>query len=215
MHLSATIPASSQPSAIDNGQAGPLIPLRGEWTESDFLRLMDGPGVELSNGSPEYLPAPAEKHQLTAKVLFSELDRFVVEHGLGEVLFAGQRVRAWVGEIREPDVVFIREAHFDRCNDAFWEGADVVMEVVSEGGESRDRILKRHVYTRAGIPEYWIVDPLGETLQILTLSDEDYKLHADLGRGDVAQSPLLPGFSISVDALFSVARGKPYQRPNA
>jgi Uma2 family endonuclease len=201
----------SSDSAVD-WQVATLFPRRGEWTEADYLQLPDRPGVELSNGSLEYLPVPTEKHQLTTKALFGELDRFVVEHGLGEVLFSGQRVRAWEGEIREPDVVFIRETHFGRCTDSFWEGADLVMEVVSDGGESRDRIVKRQVYAQAGIPEYWIVDPIAETVQILTLSGDEYVLHSDLRRGAIAESPTLPGFTLSVDALFNVGRGKPYRR---
>ena len=50
---------------------------------------------------------------------------------LGEVLFAGVRVRLWPGKFREPDVLFMRAEHAGRITDEYWEGADLVMEVVS------------------------------------------------------------------------------------
>jgi hypothetical protein len=68
-------------------------------------------------------------------------------------------IRLWPGKYREPDIAYFRPG---RIRDPRQppDGADLVMEVASEGEENRKRDLqtKREEYARAGIAEYWIVD---------------------------------------------------------
>ncbi|MFO0956477.1 MAG: Uma2 family endonuclease [Isosphaeraceae bacterium] len=67
-------------------------------------------------------------------------------------------VRLGPDKIREPDIVFLLAEHADRIGKQVLEGADLVMEVVSED-RRRDLVEKRADYAEAGIPEYWIIDP--------------------------------------------------------
>ena len=71
----------------------------------------------------------------------------------------------------------------------------------SAGDPERDTKVKRVDYADAGIPEYWIVNPLDETITVLTLHD-DYDEHGIFKRGEPATSVLLPGFGVGVDAVF-------------
>jgi Uma2 family endonuclease len=87
----------------------------------------------------------------------------------------------------------------------FWEGADLVMEVVSED-RRRDFELKRTDYARAGIPEYWIIDPKFERVTVLSLKDGAYVVRGEFHRTQQASSALLDGFTIDVTALFDAAR---------
>ncbi|MCI0680895.1 MAG: Uma2 family endonuclease [Gemmataceae bacterium] len=86
------------------------------------------------------------------------------------------------------------------------EGADLVMEVVSEGEESRQRdlVTKRDEYARAGIAEYWIVDPELHRITVLALDGNAYREHGVFGAGQTATSALLPGYSVTVDDAFAV-----------
>jgi Uma2 family endonuclease len=87
----------------------------------------------------------------------------------------------------------------------YWDGADVVMEVVSPDDPTRDLETKRREYAQAGIPEYWLVNPLDETITVFTLPENEsvYAIHSVYDRSSVAESVLLPGFTVDVDACFT------------
>jgi Uma2 family endonuclease len=130
------------------------------------------------------------------------------------VLFAPLRVRLWRGKFREPDVVFMLREHAGRIGEKFWDRADLVMEVVSEDEEDRRRDLdtKRREYARAGIPEYWIVDPQEEQITVLRLAGKRYVLHGAFPRGAAATSHLLPGFTVDVNQALSQRLSAPGTR---
>ena len=86
----------------------------------------------------------------------------------------------------------------------------MVVEIVSEGKENRDRdlITKRIEYATAGIEEYWIVDPETRSVTVLVIDPTDrsnYRAHGVFTTGNVATSVLLPGFTVDVADLFAQA----------
>ena len=87
-----------------------------------------------------------------------------------------------------------------RIGEPFWEGADLVMEVVSGSDDDRrrDLVTKRSEYEQAGIPEYWIIDPREGRITVLHLDGDSYAVHGEFARGSRATSVLLPGFSVDV-----------------
>jgi Uma2 family endonuclease len=182
-----------------------LFPARGAWSEEEYLDLETNHLVEFSDGRLEVLPMPTESHQDIVRFLFQALWAHVQARGLGKVLFAALPVRLWRGKFREPDVLFMRAENAHRRHEKFWAGADLVMEVVSADPKDRKRdlVTKRREYARAGIAEYWIVDPAEQRIQVLTLAGQNYQVHGDFGSGDEATSLLLPGFCVSVDAVFT------------
>jgi Uma2 family endonuclease len=97
------------------------------------------------------------------------------------------------------------KGHSDRIGEEFWTGADLVMEVVSGDDKDcrRDLVTKRREYARAGIPEYWIVDPQEERIKVLRLAAKRYVVHGEFPRGTVASSRLLPGFTADVSGALS------------
>ena len=66
--------------------------------------------------------------------------------------------------------------------------------------------MKRTEYAKAGIPEYWIVDPQRQTITVQTLTNGQYDEHGVFGIGDIASSVLLPAFSISAAETFAAAK---------
>jgi Uma2 family endonuclease len=96
----------------------------------------------------------------------------------------------------------------DRAGEQFWDGADLVVEVVSEDKKSRrrDLIEKREDYAQAGIAEYWIVDPQEERITILKLAGKSYKVHGQWRGKDIATSALLEGFEVQADKVFAAAK---------
>jgi Uma2 family endonuclease len=182
-----------------------LFPEQGQWTEAEYLALQSRTTqlVEFSNGCIEVLPMPSPFHQRIVKYLFRLLEAFVLNAGPGEVLFAPLPVRLWQEKYRDPDIVYLRPG---RISDPRHQprGADLAVEVVSDEPEDRerDRVTKREEYARAGIAEYWIVDPAQHTITVLTLDGSAYRVHGEFGRGATATSVLLSGFTVAVDSVF-------------
>jgi Uma2 family endonuclease len=178
-----------------------LYPPQGEWSEADYLSLSTNRQVEYSHGFIEVLEMPTARHQMILAFLYRLLHAFVSSRNLGAVLFAAFPVRLWEGKFREPDILFMSAANAARMHDEYWEGADLVIEIVS-GNRQHDLIHKRREYAQAGIPEYWIVDPQSETVIVLELRGDGYAEHGVFHPGDIATSPTLGGLRVPVaDAL--------------
>ena len=182
-------------------------PLQRDWTETDYLALEHDGLVEYSNGVFEFLPAATWLHQLIVGFLHSNLKQFVLSRSLGFTAFAPLPV--WIGKglYREPDIVFAKASRMRGLKKPP-ESADLVIEVVSDSKEARDRdfVKKRIDYATAGIPEYWIVDPAEETITVLILANGEYQLHGEFHPGTSATSVLLPGFEVNVKSCFDVGR---------
>ncbi len=180
-----------------------LAPLQGLWTEQQYLRLTEQTNrlIEFTDGSIEALPLPTSRHQTILLLLYERLKAAVQPTG-GKVLVAPLRLRLRPGKFREPDILLLQSADDPRYQDAFWLGADLVVEVVSPDRPERDTEEKVRDYAEAGIPEYWIVNPLDETVTVLTLDGEAYTLHGVFRRGQRALSKLLDGFGVAVDDIF-------------
>jgi Uma2 family endonuclease len=196
-----------------------LFPDQGQWTEEEYLGLDTNRLVEFSKGVLEFPPMPTTSHQLIVVYLYGLLASFVKANNLGVALLAALPIKLWRGKFREPDVVFMAREHMDRMFEQFWQGADLVMEVVSGGKKDRRRDLveKPVEYARAKIGEYWIVDPQAELINVLRLRGKKYAVHGEFGPGTMATSALLPGFSVDVSAVFAAqlpsrAHGKPGTR---
>ena len=183
------------------------LPNQGNWTEEEYLRLTDSTNrfVEFTDGFLEPLPMPTQKHQIVLKFLFFALHAYLDPRG-GKVLFAVLRLRLRPGQIREPDLLAVRDAHDLRCEDRYWLGADWLAEVVSKDKPARDLVQKKREYAQAGIPEYWIVNPLNETVIVYQLKSKRYVRHGLFRRGQKATSALLRGFALDVTAMFDADR---------
>lgn len=179
-------------------------PRQGEWTEAEYLSLNTGRLVEFVDGCLEFLPMPPTFHQRIVRVLMRRIEDHLAEAGIpGEPLCAPCQVRLWEGRYREPDVFYVRP---ERVRDPKGQpqGADLVIEIVSEGAENRTRdlVTKRQEYAEAGIPEYWIIDPHLNRITVLILEGPEYRVHGEFGVGTTATSVLLTGFEVSVDSIF-------------
>jgi len=180
-----------------------VLPSQGSWTEEAYLWLTDNTRrmIELSDGCLEVLPMPTDRHQSVLKLLFLALHLYLDPRG-GSVLFAPLRLRLRKGKIREPDLLLVKDANDPRRQNRLWRGADFVLEVLSADRPNRDRKVKRAEYAAAKIPEYWIVDPEEETIEVLSLRGKKYRTVATYRRGMEAKAVTLNEFAIPVDSVF-------------
>lgn len=175
-----------------------LFPEQGEWTETAYLALRTNRLIELSDGCLQVLPLPDGFHQRLVKFLAWLLNAFVLEQRLGEVLFAPFPVRLWSGQMREPDIIYMRPGRMPDPHQPP-NGVDLAMEIVSPGEESRKRdlITKPQEYAKAGIA------PQERRITVLILEGQSYREHGVFGLGSQATSVLLLGFTVDVAAVFA------------
>lgn len=180
-----------------------ILPRQGCWSEEGYLWLTDHGRrmVEFTDGRIEELPLPTYTHQAVLSFLHAAFRAWIKPRG-GVAMFSGLRLRIREGKYREPDVLALLERTDSRCQDRYWLGADLVLEVVSPDDPARDLVEKRLDYAEAGIPEYWIVDPRNETVTVLVLTGDAYVEYASCKRGDNAASALLQGFAVDVAEVF-------------
>jgi Uma2 family endonuclease len=189
----------ARPRAVEVAE---LYPPQGEWTEADYFTLPDtNRYLELSEGVLLMPPHPTRRHQIAVQELYVQLRAFVQGHNLGEVYIAPLPVRLWPGKIREPDVLFMAWEHRDRIGEQVFGPPDLVMEVTSPSTRHTDRLEKMSEYARAGIPEYWLVDPEARAVEVFVLRGGVYELLGQWRPGDTARSALLEGFEVLVSTL--------------
>jgi Uma2 family endonuclease len=179
-----------------------LDSLQGHWTEEQYLLLSNQTNrlLEYTDGYIEVLPMPTDKHQVISRLLFFALFAFVQRLG-GTVFYAPLRVQVRTGKFREPDLLVLLDENDPRRQNAFWLGADLVVEIVSPDNPERDTEEKPRDYAAVGIPEYWIVNPLNDTITVLVLEGDAYVEYGVFHRGERTASKLLSGFSVSVNEV--------------
>ncbi len=180
-----------------------LQALQGLWSVEQYLKLSDQTNhlIEFTDGVIEVLPMPTRDHQVILAFLYEALLLLLRPRG-GKVLFAPLRLQVRPGKFREPDILALKDMHDPRNQNDYWLGADLVMEIVSPDRPERDLEEKPRDYAEAGIPEYWIVNPINETITVLVLDGAAYVEHGVFRRGDRAASKFIDGFSVSVDEVF-------------
>ena len=201
----ATLPSTTTSlSPIDWSRfLGEVLPPQGSWSEEEYLVLTEHTNrlVEFTDGFLEELPIATERHQAILEYVFDAFRGFVNPRG-GKARFAPLRLRIRSGKYREPDVLLVLSMSDPRRQDRYWTGADLALEVVSPDKVERDLIEKRGDYAEGGVREYWIVNPIDETISVLKLDGDAYVEAGVYHRGDTATSILLDGFSLDVAAAF-------------
>ena len=180
-------------------------PAQGHWTYEEYAALPDdGKRYEIVSGVLYMSPSPRGPHQDAAGEIFVYLREHVKLTGLGLVRVAPFDVILSPNDVVQPDVIVVLNEHLDRVTEKFILGApDLVVEIASPSTATHDRHNKLDAYARAGVPEYWIVDPDSRTIEVLSL--ERVGMYQSLGafRGKATlPSLVIPDFSTQVELFF-------------
>jgi len=173
-------------------------------TFEQFRRLPeDGKQYELIRGEARLNPAPNLRHQTVLQNLDMSLGALVLKHELGEVWPAPLDVRLGEDTSLQPDLIFVSKAQANILREEFVDGApDLVVEVLSPSTSAHDRATKLPIYATAGVPEFWLIDPVAKTLEVLKLQGTNYLLHAILAADQSLTSSLFPGWQLPLNQLF-------------
>ena len=184
-------------------------------TLAEYLALEIDGLWELVDGELCEMPPPNLDHQRLVGFLYRMLCAYLdgTTPRLGEALW-GVGVALSASRMLIPDLVFLRAGREDIQQANYLDGVpDLVVEVLSTDRQ-RDLVLKRAWYAEAGVPEYWILDPVNDTLTVLELSGDEYIERAVMGRGDTLTTLTIPGFELQMSILFgNRARSLPVNRP--
>lgn len=170
------------------------------WTYAKYLELDDETRYEIIDGELLATPAPGIRHQDVIRELGVRLAQFVGERGSGKVLFAPTDVVLGEAQVVQPDILFIRTERIREIVDeqAVHGAPDLVVEVLSPSSLQRDRHQKRDLYRRAGVPEFWIVDPANRAIEVFELGEAGYEVFSFAAETGAVASRVLDGFAVAV-----------------
>ena len=177
-------------------------------TYDDFLLFPDdGQRHELIDGEHYVTPSPNRVHQRIVGNLHFELRTYLNAHVVGEVFLAPFDVVFSHFDVVEPDLLYIsNERRREILTAQNVRGTpDLVIEVGSPGTRRRDETIKRRLYERSAVPEYWIVDPDLEVVRVYRREKEAFSRPQESSReaGDVLRSPLFPELELTVERIFT------------
>lgn len=173
-----------------------------EFVEADF---QDGWLYELARGVIDVTEVPGVPHgRIVNRIsfLFLQYDDQHPNVINYQASGSGCRIRApSMQSDRHPDyAVYLTSPPAGKQPWTRWV-PDVVVEVVSQGGERRDYVEKREEYLRIGVREYWILDPAKQELLVLSRAG-DVWLERVVPLDSLHQTPLLPGLEVRPVDLF-------------
>ena len=176
-------------------------------TYDDLARMPeDGLRHEIIDGVHFVTPAPILRHQRIVGRLFQAIANYLDVHaGTGEVFGTPVDTVFTQWDVVEPDVVFVAADQQTILTEPNIQGAPaLVVEVLSPGTKKRDLGIKKELFDRGGVREYWIIDPKANTVIIYRrTADRSFPMVQSLPNDAHAlTTPLLPGFALSLDKLF-------------
>lgn len=180
------------------------------WTIQDLEAFPDNDGkrYEIIDGELYMSKAPEWEHQAVADEILIRLSQWSKQANFGVARSTPGLIFA-DDDNAIPDVVWISK---ERLANALGEdrklhiAPELVVEILSPGStnESRDREVKRKLYSRRGVSEYWIVSWTTRQIEVYRRDPAALVLELvqTLFETDILQSPLLPGFSCKVSEIF-------------
>ena len=173
-------------------------------TYEDYCAAPADERYELLDGELIMVPAPNTKHQKVSAEIYAQLRQFINDRALGTLLYAPYDVVLSDTDVVQPDLLFVSREREHTITAENAQGApDLVVEILSPSTAEQDRGKKRALYGRHGVTEYWLVDPVAETIQIHRLQGETLVPTRTFGREETLRSPLLTGLELHLDAIFS------------
>jgi Uma2 family endonuclease len=159
---------------------------------------------EVIGGRLMMTPAPIPYHQRISRKLERILEDFIIKNDLGEIFDAPCDVVLSEIDIVQPDIFFIPKDKTYIITDTHINGVpDLIIEILSPISASKDTVIKKRLYLKNKVKEYWIVDPMEKEIQIFSLIGDSYKLAGIYKKeDDIVKSELLKGLKFTLKEIF-------------
>ena len=173
-------------------------------TAEEFQQIVDdGYRYELIDGVVIVTPSPTPQHQDVLMDISSQIWSYLGDHPVGKVL---PEIDVRLGQgptggdlVYRPEVIFIRTERLPQMRERIVGPPDLVVEVISPGSRRYDSETKKSDYERVGVLEYWLIDPLRETLTFYRL--QEGRFVEVTPQGDTFASQAVPGFLLDLAQL--------------
>lgn len=180
------------------------------YTFADCLGWDEKERAEIIGGKVLMMAPPSRIHQKISGEIFRQLANFL-EGKRCEVYSAPFGVRLFekdgdrpedVDTVVEPDITVVCDT--SRLDQHGCKGApELVMEILSPSSRRHDMLVKLNLYQRAGVREYWIVNPDDKDVQVFLLDGSGlFRVHGFYGREDIARVNVLEGCFIELCKVF-------------
>jgi Uma2 family endonuclease len=176
-------------------------------TYDDYLLFPDdGMRHELIDGEHYVTPSPNLRHQGILGNLHLKIGSWLESNPVGKIWFAPLDVIFTKFDVVEPDLLYISNTRLaEIASGPYITGApDIAIEIASPGTRRRDETIKRRLYERSGVSEYWIVDPDSETVRVYRLEGGSFgePLELSARSGGVLTTAHLPGCELPLSWVF-------------
>lgn len=184
-------------------------PRQGSWTYEAYASLPeDGRQYEIVQGVLMMTPAPEPAHQGIAGEIYRYLCSQILDTQRGLVLTAPVDVVFSEDMSTQPDVLILLKEHLDRLQEKRILGApDLVVEIASPSTAAYDRLVKHDIYEQAGVPEYWLVKPKAQTIEVFALETGKYRSLGVFKGEKCLVSHIVPDINVPVRRFFDWTRG--------
>jgi len=177
-----------------------------KYTYQDYLEMPDdGKRYEIICGDLIMAPAPNTIHQKVALKIEYELLKFNDKENKGELFHAPYDVVMSDMNVVQPDILFVKTENLGIITDKNIDGSpDLIIEILSPSSSYYDQVQKKEMYARFGIQEYWIVDPIKQSIEIYLNKEYEFELKQRLLKEGEAKSEVLNGFRIELKEIFKL-----------
>lgn len=176
-------------------------------TYDDYVLFPDdGKRHELIDGEHYVSPSPIRKHQAIALNVSAMIWQHLRQHRIGRVFGPAPDVVLSRFDVVLPDVLFLsNESLLEQKDQRYIDGApSLVVEIASPSTRKRDATIKKALYERAGVDEYWIIDPDVDIITVFRRQGLRFGTGTLLSRerGDVLTTALLPDLELPLSTIF-------------
>jgi Uma2 family endonuclease len=170
-------------------------------TAAEFFELPEtNQPTELIDGEVIVSPSPLYQHQFSSGRLYTLLLTLIPN---GVVLYAPMDVHFDEINVVQPDILWIAEnSQCVQIDQRLFGPPDLIIEIFSPGTLRYDRREKYELYERFGVREYWMVDPVGQFVEVCVWANGIYRRQGVYGPDDSFTSPALGGKTVELKGIF-------------
>ena len=150
------------------------------------------------------MAGPSLDHQIISRHIFRPFDRFVAEHGLGDVFYVPVDVIVQRDplRVRQPDLLFVSNERGSILGERIEGGPDLVVEIISPNNTRAEIEGRLADYASLNVRECWLVYPQVRAVEMLRLEGGEWKRAYIRGTGELLESAVLPGLELEISEFF-------------
>ncbi len=159
-------------------------------TYSDYVQMTptDSGKFQLIEGELISMTSPNTKHQRTIRLITKFLESYLDKTPIGEIFLSPMDVVLGENNTYQPDLLFILESN-----------KKIVEETKING--TPDLVIKKKIYESSGVKEYWIVDPIQDTLDLYVLQNNKLQHKVQIEKKGIIPSEIFPGLDLDLERI--------------